>query len=135
MFMLNNAGAVATATVPDVCNTATPAGPVPVPYPNIAETTLADPSSVVSKVLVSGMPALNLMSKVTLSNGDQVGAQGGVTSARIMGQMAFLSGSTVVMVDGKPAVRLTSQTSHNGQPQNTVGMVCTPSQTIVMVAQ
>lgn len=135
MFMLNSAGAMATSTVPDVCNTVTPAGPVPMPYPNIAETTLADPSSVVTEVLVAGMPALNLMSKVTLSNGDQAGAQGGIISARIMGEMAFLTGSMAVMVDGKPAVRLTSQTSHNGTPQNTIGMVCAPSQTQVLVVK
>jgi uncharacterized Zn-binding protein involved in type VI secretion len=124
---------MANATVPDVCNTPSPAGPVPMPYPNIAETSMADPGGLVNEVLVAGMPAMNLMSKVTLSNGDQAGATGGVVSAKIMGEMAFIAGSAMVMVGGKPAVRVTCQTTHNGSPPNTMGIVCAPSQTQVLV--
>jgi uncharacterized Zn-binding protein involved in type VI secretion len=75
------------------------------------------------------------MSKVTLSNGDQAGASGGVVSAKIMGEMAFIMGSAVVMVGGKPAVRVTSLTDHNGSPPNTVGVVTAPCQTVVMVLE
>lgn len=133
MFMLNNGGAMANATVPDMCNTPTPAGPVPTPYPNIAETSMADPGGLVAEVLVAGMPAMNLMSKVTMSNGDEAGAGGGVVCGRIDGEMTFLNGSISVMVGGKPAVRVTCMTGHNGAPQNTVGVVAAPSQTQVMV--
>lgn len=135
MFMLTNGGAMANSTVPDICQTPSPAGPIPIPYPNIAETSMADPGGLVPEVLAAGMPAMNLMSKVTLSNGDQAGATGGVVSAKIMGEMAFILGSAVVMVGGKPAVRLTSLTTHNGSPPNTIGVVTAPCQTVVMVLE
>lgn len=133
MFMLNNGGAVASATVPDICNTPTPAGPVPVPYPNIAETTMADPGGLVQDVLIAGMPAMNQMSKILISNGDQAGVNGGVISGKVMGEMNFLTASACVTVGGKPAVRVTSLTGHNGAPLNTTGSVMSPSQTLVMV--
>ncbi|MEB0008487.1 DUF4150 domain-containing protein [Pseudomonas sp. MH9.2] len=133
MYMLNNGGATANSTVPDICKTPTPAGPMPMPYPNTADTSMADPGGLVMAVLVCGLPAMNLMSKVLLSNGDQAGAAGGVVSGKIMGSMAFIDGSATVMVGGMPAVRLTSQTAHNGTPPNTMGMVSAPSQTVVMV--
>lgn len=133
MFMLTNGGAMANSTVPDICNTPTPAGPVPMPYPNIAETSMADPGGLVPEVLVAGMPAMNLMSKITLSNGDQAGANGGVLCGKMMGEVTFLTGSASVMVGGKPAVHLTSMTGHNGAPQNTVGIVSAPCQTEVLV--
>jgi uncharacterized Zn-binding protein involved in type VI secretion len=136
MFMLNNAGAIAQA-VPDVCITPvpSPAGPVPtpLPYPNLGTTAMADPGGLVTKVLVVGMPALNLGSKVTMTQGDQVGNEGGVVSHKIMGEMTFLMGSTSVMVGGKPAVRLGALTGHNGAPPNAEGAVIAPSQTVVMV--
>jgi hypothetical protein len=112
MFMLNNGGALANATVPDMCNTPTPAGPVPTPYPNIAETSMADPGGLVAEVLVAAMPAMNMMSKVTMSNGDEAGTTGGVICGRIDGEMTFLDGSVSVMVGGKPAVRVTCLTGH-----------------------
>ena len=132
MFILNNGGAIANSTVPDVCKTPTASGPVPIPYPNIADTRMADPSGLVNKVLLGSMPALNLKSKIVLSNGDQAGSVGGVSSNKIMGEMTFITGSQKVMLGGKPAVRVTSQTTHNGSPQNTIGMVSAPSQTKVM---
>ncbi|WP_339560938.1 DUF4150 domain-containing protein [Pseudomonas sp. EA_65y_Pfl1_P113] len=135
MFMLNNGGAMANSTVPDVCKTPSPAGPIPMPYPNIAETSMADPGGLVPEVLVAAMPAMNLMSKVILSNGDQAGVAGGVVSSKIMGEMAFIDGSAMVMVGGKPAVRVTCQTSHNGSPPNTMGIVAAPSQTEVLVLE
>lgn len=87
MFMLNSGGAKANSTAPDVCQTPNPAGQIPVPYPNLADTSMADPGGLVRDVLVAGMPAMNQMSKVTTTNGDQAGVGGGVVSAKIMGEM------------------------------------------------
>ncbi|AXM95518.1 DUF4150 domain-containing protein [Pseudomonas plecoglossicida] len=133
MFMLNSGGAKANSTAPDVCQTPNPAGQIPVPYPNLADTSMADPGGLVRDVLVAGMPAMNQMSKVTTTNGDQAGVGGGVVSAKIMGEMTFVNGSLQVKVGGKPAVRVTCQTTHNGSPPNTMGLVSAPSQTQVMV--
>lgn len=132
MFMLNNGGAMANA-MPDVCKTPTPAGPIPTPYPNIATSNMADPGGIVQKVLVFNMPALNMATKILLSNGDQGGVAGGVVSNKIMGETQFTLGSLKVMVGGKPAVRLGAMTAQNGSPPNSVGSVIAPSQTRVMV--
>ena len=133
MFMLNNGGAKATSSQPDLCNTPTPAGPVPMPYPNTVDTRMADPGGLVNEVLVADMPAMNQMSKVLQSDGDEAGAQGGVVSGVVMGEMAFSSGSTKVMVGGKPAVMVSSQTLQNGTPNNTIGVFNLGSQETVEV--
>jgi len=132
MFMLNNGGAMALATVPDVCKTpAPPAGPVPIPYPNMADTSMADPGGLVPKVLVDFKPAMNMSTKVLMTSGDEAGVAGGVASSKIKGEMNFIDGSLKVMVGGKPAVRVTCQTMHNAK--NSMGMVSKPSQTKVLV--
>ena len=50
-LMLSHKGAngIAAATIPDVCKTPSPGGPVPVPYPNIARSdSLASGTTTVS---------------------------------------------------------------------------------------
>ncbi len=132
MFALNTGGAQAVATVPDVCLTPAAPSPVPIPYPNMASTSMADPGSIVQKVLISAMPALNLSSKIMLSNGDEGGtAGGGAATHKIMGETRFTMGSTKVMIGGKPGVRLTALTTQNND--NTMGQVVAPSQTVVML--
>lgn len=136
MFMLNCGGAEAMA-FPDVCLTPvpTPAGPVPtpIPYPNMASTAMANPATVVDNVLVVGMPALNLGSEITVTEGDEPGVDGGVVSLEVMQMARFAAGSACVMVRGVPAVRLTSMTLHNGALPNAEGAVVVPSQVVVLV--
>lgn len=132
-FMLNNGGAMAISACPDVCQMATPAGPMPTPYPNVADTSMADPGGLISEVLTAFMPTMNIKTKVTLSNGNQAGTLGGVVSGKIMGEMTFTTSSMKVKVGGKPAVYVTCQTTHNGSPPNTMGSVSAPSQTKVRV--
>lgn len=132
MYMLDNGGAMAMCTAPDVCKTpAPPAAPVPMPYPNTADTNMADPGGLVMDVLLGVKPTMNMSSKVLMTSGDEAGAAGGVVSAKIKGEMKFIDGSMKVMVGGKPAVRVTSQTLHNAN--NTMGTVSAPSQVKVMV--
>lgn len=128
MFALSIAGGQCLASV-DVCNVPTPAGPVATPFPNSGMPQLGTPPS--DKVLLSGMPALNKSAKIPLSNGDQAGTAGGVTSATIMGQVEFVQGSTKVRIDGAAAVRLGDATKHNNG--NALGSILAPSQTKVMV--
>ena len=132
MFCLTNAGGMLTATVPDVCKTpAPPAAPVPIPYPNMAQLSLANPGTTCKKIIVSGGLALNLGSKTTISNGDEAGVAGGVSSSKFIGEAAFTQGSTKVRLEGKAAVRVGDPTTHNSK--NTVGMASAPSQTKVMM--
>lgn len=116
--------------MPDVCKTpAPPAPPIPVPYPNMAMTTLANPTTL--KVLVGGCPALTKSSKITMSMGDNLGVAGGVVSGSIMGECEFVSASFKVKFEGKPVVRqMDSAKSNKG---NTFGALLAPSQTKVNV--
>ena len=116
-------------TPTDVCNTPSPSGPLPLPYPNIGLVPMA--SDACSKVFVRGVPALNQASKISLSSGDEPGVAGGVVSARVMGAVAFSRGSTVLRLQGHPAVRLGDPTRHN--EGNTTGAALVPSQLQLIV--
>ncbi len=132
MFNLTNAGGTLTALVPDICKVPSPTGPVPTPFPNTAQCTMADPGSVSTKVMVSGGLSMHQSSKTLLSNGDEAGTLMGTASNKVMGETTFTMGSTKVMIEGKGAVRNTDSTMHNSQ--NTNGMASAPSQTKVMMS-
>ena len=78
---------------PDVCLSPPPAptGPVPVPYPNIADA--GDLSEGSSTVKVNGEPtALEDKSYVSTSSGDEAGNQGGnVVTHKTKGKFSFKS--------------------------------------------
>ena len=119
---------------PDVCLTPSPpTGVIPIPYPNISMSTVALPPTTAMTVLVDGTPSLNMMSEVLLSNGDNVGAKGGVVSQVMMGPTRYMLGSFTFMLEGSPAVKLTSMTGQNGTPMNAPGMCIVPSQVTMLV--
>lgn len=115
-------------SMPDVCKTPTPVGPVPIPYPNTAMNLMAAPPVV--QVLISNSPAINKGSKIALSNGDQAGAAGGVVSGSMMGKCEFTTCSFKVKIKGKPAIRQLDQAQSN--KGNCFGSLLQPSQTKVM---
>ncbi|HZH57624.1 MAG TPA: DUF4150 domain-containing protein [Burkholderiaceae bacterium] len=132
MFALTTGSGQLIANVPDVCLTPAAPSPVPVPYPNIGATSMANPGSIVTNVLISAMPALNLGSTIMMTNGDQAGtAGGGVGTHQIMGEARFTMGSMKVMIGGKPGVRMSAMTTQNSA--NTVGLAAVPSQVRVML--
>lgn len=131
MFAVTNAGGSFIATVPDVCKTPTPGGPVPVPYPNIAQGALLSPGTLSSKVSVAGGMAATMKSETTLSNGDEAGVNGGVASNKFIGKAAFIKGSSKVRIEGKAALRMGDPSTHN--EKNTMGSVAAPSQSKVMM--
>jgi hypothetical protein len=73
---------------PDVCKTPTPAGPVPIPYPNIGKA--ADTSG----------------AKYAVSTGDEAGSAGGVVSSKIKGPCEFMLYSFDVKFEGQNVCRL-----------------------------
>jgi len=113
----------------DVCNTESPAGPVPAVYANHASPALGMPRA--EKVLIAGMPALHKNSKCLPSSGDEAGTGGGVMSATSKGAVIFTTASSKVMIEGSPAVRLNDSTSHNNH--NAAGQVSMPGQTKIMI--
>lgn len=127
----NKLTGMAIASVPDTCNTpAPPAAPVPIPYPNIAQIPLIS-GEVSTKVKIAGAPAVMKGAKTPLSNGDEAGVTGGVSSGSFIGEMECAAGSSKVKVEGKPAVRMGDQTKHN--KGNTMGSITVPSQAFVMM--
>ena len=114
---------------PDVCKMPTPGGPVPTPYPNTGQMALALPGA--TKVLITGIPAVNKKCQISLTEGDEPGVAMGVKSNMIKGPAKFNNGSTKVRIEGSPAQRLGDPLSHNNE--NAVGAVLSPSQSKVMI--
>ena len=91
---------------PDVCKTPSPAGPIPIPYPNIAQS--SDTTQGSSTVKVDGNPIMLKESVFATSTGDEAGsAGGGVVSNTIKGKAEFVLYSFDVKVEGKNVPRLT----------------------------
>lgn len=114
---------------PDVCRTPTPAGPIPIPYPNVALGPMA--VSAVYKVLFMGMPAHNMASTVVISNGDNAGLALGLVSGSVMGPSRHLTGAFTTLIGGLPATRLTSMSLQNRT--NCIGARVVPSQLKVLI--
>jgi hypothetical protein len=117
----------------DICKTPTPAGPVPIPYPNIAKSETHVP--VVVNHLISAGFVHNLLTSAPMTLGDQPGVLGGVVSGVTSGTSRYLLGSFKVFWGTAPAARLTSVTMQNcaGTVPNTIGVVITPSQVKVVL--
>lgn len=122
---------------PDTCKTpAPPAGPVPIPYPNIGMLTDADGGSTSQKVKIVNKKAVLMTSKLTKSSGDEAGTAGGVVSGANMKEVTFKLGSNTVKIEGKKIVYVNCMTAHNGMSANLPagGTQLAPSQTKVKVA-
>lgn len=114
---------------PDVCLTPTPAGPVPIPYPNVATGNMAIPNN--PNILIMGMPAHNMATTIPMTNGDNAGVALGVASGTVMGPSRHLTGAFTVLMNGAPATRLTSTSLQNST--NCPGVRTIPSQTILLL--
>jgi hypothetical protein len=129
------AGGQCAATAPDTCKTPSPAGPVPIPYPNMADTAQADAGKCSSKVMVVGKAVVHKSSEIPMSSGDEAGSAGGVVSGKIKGEVLFRKFSSKVKVEGNAVVYQTCTTSHNGKSANVpAGIQAAPSQAKVKVA-
>lgn len=97
---------------PDVCKTPSPAGPIPIPYPNIAQS--SDTASGTSTVKCDGNPVCVKDSNFSMSTGDEAGsAGGGVASNKIKGKAEFVNVSFDVKFDGKGVARALDLMLHN----------------------
>jgi len=128
-------GGVAMTTGPiDVCKTPSPAGPVPLPYPNIAQVSSADSGSCASKVKFAGSKVCTTKTEIPRSNGDEAGTVGGVVSNQNMAAVHFKTGSSKCIVEGEKCAHVTSMTAHNGNNANApAGVHGAPCQTKVLV--
>ncbi|MFN0113196.1 MAG: PAAR-like domain-containing protein [Paracoccaceae bacterium] len=109
---------IAMATVPDVCKTpAPPAPPVPIPYPNIAQSSTLSGGTTTVKA-DGGQMCANQPSKYDMSNGDEAGVLGGVVSGVNMKAAEWILFSFNVDLEGKGACRLSDKMTNNNK--NTV---------------
>ena len=108
---------ISTATIPDVCKTPSPGGPVPIPYPNISMS--MDLMKGTKSVKADGgmMCAID-GSEFMKSTGDEAGVAGGVASSTFIKEATWITFSFDVKFEGKGACRLTDKMFHNHQ--NTV---------------
>ncbi len=101
-----------TVAFPDVCKTPSPAGPVPIPYPNVARS--ADTAQGSSTVSVEGNPVCLKDSNFSTSTGDEAGtAGGGVISGKTKGKAEFVNYSFDVKFEGKNVARAFDLMMHN----------------------
>lgn len=102
---------------PDVCKTPTPAGPIPIPYPNIAKA--SDTTGGPTKVKTDGQMPMTKGAKYSMSTGDEAGSAGGVVSGVTKGEAEFMMQSMDVKFEGKGVCRMGDPLFHN--KKNTMG--------------
>jgi hypothetical protein len=102
---------------PDVCLTPTSAGPVPIPYPNIARS--ADTSEGPTTVTCDGEMPMVKGAKYSKSMGDEAGSAGGVVGGTNRDVAEFMVYSFDVKFEGKGVCRLGDSLFHNNK--NTMG--------------
>lgn len=100
-----------TVAFPDVCNTPSPAGPVPIPYSNVAKS--SDIAQAAKTVEVDGNPIGVKDSTFSTSTGNEAGTAGGVFSGKTKGRAEFVTWSFDVKVEGQGVVRALDLMTHN----------------------
>lgn len=101
-----------TTAFPDVCKTpAPPAPPVPIPYPNIAQST--DTAQGSQTVKCDGNPICLQDSNFAVSTGDEAGSLLGIVSNKTKGKAEFIMFSFDVKVEGKSVARAMDMMLHN----------------------
>jgi hypothetical protein len=97
---------------PDVCKTPAPPAPfVPIPYPNIAQS--SDTAQGASTVKCDGNPPCVKDSNFKMSTGDEAGSLLGIASNKIKGKAEFVNFSFDVKFDGKNVARALDLMLHN----------------------
>jgi len=123
---------ISMATIPDVCKTPSPAGPVPIPYPNISQSATLAKGTITVKA-DGGMMIAIKGSEFSLSNGDNAGVAGGVKSSTFMKESTWILYSFDVKMDGQNACRLTDKKFQNHE--NTADLSGTLQQFLKMTPE
>ena len=90
---------------PDVCKTPTPGGPVPIPYPNLGQS--SDTSDGPTTVTIDSKMPMVKGAKYSTTTGDEAGtAGGGVVSNTTRGEAEYMVYSFDIMIEGKNVCRL-----------------------------
>ena len=133
MFLTTKEGGMAQA-FPNVCQVPSPSGPVPTPFPSLAQCTDADGGTCSSKVTVRNKAVLHVRSEVPMTRGDEPGTSGGVVSGTRGDVCTRSQGSSKVEIEGDAAVAQLMRVRSNGTNANApTGAQLSPSQTKVRI--
>ena len=102
---------------PDVCQISTPVGPVPIPFPNIAQA--SDTSDGPESVTCDGEMPMVKGAKYSKSTGDEAGSIGGLISGVTRDAAEFMLYSFDVKFEGSGVCRMGDMLFHNNK--NTLG--------------
>lgn len=134
-ILVNNLGltykttiGISTATLPDVCKTPSPGGPVPIPYPNFAAQSSLDKGT--KTVKAKGKMIAIKGSEYSISFGDEPGTVGGVKSNTFKKESSWITYSFDVKMDGANACRHTDKKFHNHK--NTVDLAGNQDPTLAL---
>ncbi len=102
-------GGFTKSTLPDVCKTPSPGGPVPIPYPVIVSLP-SDLTKGTKTVKIDGGNMVAIKgSEFSRCTGDEPGTAGGVKSSTNMKEATWLLYSFDVKIEGKNACRLSDK--------------------------
>lgn len=104
---------ITKSTLPDVCKTPSPGGPVPVPYPIIVSLSGSLSKGTKSVKVDGGNSAAIKGSEYGRCSGDEPGTAGGVKSSTNMKEATWISYSFDVKLEGKNACRLADKMMMN----------------------
>ena len=104
---------ITKSTLPDVCKTPSPGGPIPIPYPVIVSLS-SDLKKGSKKVKVDGGNSAAIKgSEFSRCSGDEPGTAGGVKSSTNMKEATWILYSFDVKIEGKNACRLSDKMMMN----------------------
>ena len=104
---------IAKSTLPDVCKTPSPGGPVPIPYPVIVSMSSQLAKGTTTVKADGGNMIAVKGSEFSSCNGDEPGTAGGVKSSTNMKEATWILYSFDVKMDGKNACRLSDKMQMN----------------------
>ncbi len=104
---------IAKSTLPDVCKTPSPGGPVPIPYPVIVSLSSDLKKGTKTVKVDRGKMAAIKGSEFSRCSGDEAGTVGGIKSSKNMKEATWILYSFDVKIDGKNACRLSDKMMMN----------------------
>lgn len=127
MLPASNQGLGMNMGFPDVCMTPTPAGPIPIPYPNIGMNAMALPF--LPTIFMSFIPGHNMAAKPLMTNGDNAG----VAHPLCMQPGGTTMGNPRILLTGMPAEHMLVPTYGNNF-NDPIGAKIVPSITNVLLS-
>lgn len=104
---------ITKSTLPDVCKTPSPGGPVPIPYPIIVSMSSSLQNGTNTVKVDGGNPAAIKGSEYGTCSGDEAGTAGGVKSSTNMKEATWILYSFDVKLEGQNACRLSDKMMMN----------------------